>query len=753
MKYLKVVLSILYVLVIVCMGGATIIEKYNGTEYASDHVYGAWWFTVLWTLLAAAAIFYFVRMKVRRPSLVVLHLSFIVILAGALLTHVTSRRGMVHLRKGEVVETYLVPDKQRGMAERLLPFKIRLDDFKIKYHDGTKSEQDYESRFTIIDGGQEHQAVVSMNKIYSYRSVRLYQSSYDRDLFGSVLSLNSDPYGIPVTYTGYALLFFSLIWMLFDPRGAYRRVLRSDVFRRGALVVTALVAFSSLSSAAPVLPKETAETFGRLNILYNGRICPLQTFAIDFTKKLYGKDSYDGYTAEQVLTGFIFYGDEWGKEPIIKVKRGDMREALQLPEYCSVNTFFNNLMGGYIIGPYVQEYYGGQQDGFHKQVADVDSKLMMVMDLRRGTLLKVFPFTSDGVTTWYSPSDNITDSHIDQAHRQYMKQVFSLINQEVAEGDFAHVNDIVDKMCKYQAVNAGTSLPSEASVKAERIYNKVPFATILFMLNLTMALLMAAGFIRSLSPSKANAAAGDKRRCSWLTAVGASVMSLSFLALTACLALRWVISGTVPMSNGYETMLFMAWLIMLLSLLLCHRFRVILTFGFLMSGFFLLVSHISQMDPQITPIMPVLNSPLLSIHVSIIMMSFALLSLTFICGVTALLIRLIRGRNGQDVDSQLSSLRLLSDVFLYPAMTLLGLGIFIGAIWANVSWGTYWSWDAKEVWGLITFMVYAVSLHRASLPFLRRPVGYHVFMTLAFLTILMTYFGVNYFLGGMHSYA
>ena len=221
-----------------------------------------------------------------------------------------------------------------------------------------------------------------------------------------------------------------------------------------------------------------------------------------------------------------------------------------------------------------------------------------------------------------------------------------------------------------------------------------------------------------------------------------AVLALSFLALTVCLALRWIISGTIPMSNGYETMLLMAWMIMLVSFIVCRRFRIILCFGFLMSGFFLLVSHLGQMDPQIGHVMPVLNSPLLAIHVSIIMMSYALISLTFICGVTALL-----------ASSQREPLALLSRLFLYPALTTMGLGIFTGAIWANISWGNYWSWDPKETWALITFMVYAVVVHTQSLPLFRRPLAYHLYMTLAFLSLLMTYFGVNYFLGGMHSYA
>jgi len=248
-----------------------------------------------------------------------------------------------------------------------------------------------------------------------------------------------------------------------------------------------------------------------------------------------------------------------------------------------------------------------------------------------------------------------------------------------------------------------------------------------------------------------NGSIGKTAKVANVAGVAVSVVSLA--ALTACLALRWVAGGRVPMANGYETMLVMAWSVMLLSLVVCRRFRIIVPFGLLMSGFFLLVSHINYMNPQITHVMPVLQSPLLSVHVSVIMMSFALLSLTFVCGVTALLLRLIRGRNAPGIDVQTDSLALLSRLLLYPAVALLAVGVFVGAVWANVSWGTYWSWDAKEVWGLVTLLVYAVAVHEASLPFLRRPVGFHLFMVLAFLTIIMTYFGVNYFLGGMHSYA
>lgn len=737
------------------MAAATFVEKFRGTEFVHASVYGSWWFVGLWAVLALLAVAYFVGRRVRRASVVLLHLSFAVILIGALLTHVTSWQGAVRLRVGETVSTYYENVPGGNVVERKLPFELRLESFDVKYHDGTRAEADYVSRFTITDGGATQRAEVSMNNVWKYRSVRFYQSSYDPDMRGSILALNSDPWGIPVTYAGYALLFLSLVWLLVDPKGAFRRLFKSDMMRRGVLSVMAVCAMSQAAGAANTLPRETADRLGRLNILYNDRVCPLQTFAVDFTKKLCGSARYGDYTPEQVLAGFIFYGDEWSAEPIIRVKNGPLRDALQLPGRCSVNTFFNQVMGGYILGPYLNEYYHGHNDKFHKQVADIDDRLMMVMELRRGTLLRVFPFTSGGKTTWYSPTENITDTLVDEAHRKYMQNVFSLIYGEVLAGSYGNVDKILDKMLKYQQLNGGSSLPSAAQVKAERIYNAIPFATILFMVNLTLGVvLLIIGLIRLIRPVKPDKPdRPDKALLRAVPVVGGALLGLSLLALTACIALRWIVGGRVPMANGYETMLLMAWFVMVLALVAARRFRIALPFGFLMSGFFLLVSHINQMDPQITHIMPVLSSPLLSVHVSVIMMSFALLSLTFICGLTAIILRLVRGRNAVELDGQLDSLALLSRLLLYPALALLGVGIFVGAIWANVSWGAYWSWDAKEVWGLITLMVYAVAAHAASVPFLRRSMGYHIFMTLAFLTIVMTYFGVNYFLGGMHSYA
>lgn len=673
----KKLICTLYIIIVVSMAAATIVEKNHGTDYAHQTVYGSWWFVALWTALTVLGIFYILKSRVKSVSTLLLHLSLVVILAGAFLTHTTAENGMIHLRKGEPTKIYYTQKERKE-----LPFAVRLDRFETTYYAGTQAAADYQSSITVIDGRDRVSGNISMNNIFSYRSYRFYQASYDDDGNGSILAINTDPYGIPVTYTGYGMLFLSLIWLLLDPKGSYRKVLRHPLLRRGALLIALLLSFGQTSQAQPSLPEPTAEKFGQLCILYNDRICPVQTYALDFCKKIYGSRTYNGMTAEQVLTGWIFYGDEWEMD----------------------------LMRN------------------HQEAADDNMKLQLVMELRSGLSLMVLPYTDSSSTTWYAPADCLP-----QSMEKNMRGVFPQINAGIQAKDFRRVEEILTKMRRYQEVYSGNTLPSSAQYRAERINNSIPFATVLFIVNLMLGFIALLYTIYRLT---------RQRTVKALDRMLSALFCLSFLALTFALVLRWIISGNVPLTNGYETMLSLAWLVQLTALCLHRRLRILLVFGLLLSGFFLLVSHLNQMDPAIGQMMPVLDSPLLSLHVSTIMISYALLSLTFVCAVVALCLR-----------SHAEELQVLSLLFLYPAVVTLAIGIFIGAIWANVSWGTYWSWDPKETWALITLMLYTVVLHTQSLPLFRRPVPYHIYMLLAFLSLAMTYFGVNYFLSGMHSYA
>ena len=722
----KRLLEIVYILIIAIMAIGTVIGKYTNLDYVSDNIFGSWWFCLLWAIGIAAGIVYFIKRKMHRPIIVLLHLSFVVILLGALLTHLTAHKGMLHLRQGKVVNTYITKDGN----EAQLPFSISLDRFNITYHAGNMAAMDYASVITIIKGERKEEYQVSMNKIYSGYGTRLYQSSFEEDMKGSYLAVNTDPYGIPVTYTGYALLFFGLIAMLIEPKGNFRRLLRTNISK---VIIPLFLLFAGTLSinAQPSLTRETADEFGKVLIVYNGRICPMQTYAIDFTKKLYGKKNYKDFTPCQVLTGFMFWGKEWMREPILKMKGSELREKLGLDEYISPISLFGQQ--GYILGPYLQDAQHQQDDAVAKQLLDTDDKMMLLMDLMQGKTLKIFPYTSNkGNIDWFAPTDRMPEA-MPKAQQQYIHTILSLARQLANQGNTGMLNELAQKLQKYQYTYGGNTIPSPTEIKAENIYNAFPFATILFIVNLTLGMLSVIFLTK-------------RKTYRFFT----YLMGLSWLILTFTLALRWIINGTIPIANGYETMLLLAWLIMIVSILTTHKMQLMTTFGLLMSGFMLLVSYLGEMDPSITPRMPVLNSPLLSIHVSIIMISYALLSLTFISAIAYFCTCRSKKASIIQINRQLTN---LSQIFLYPAITTLGLGIFIGAIWANISWGTYWGWDPKETWALITLMIYAIPLHTASLQALRQPRQYHLFMLVAFLSILMTYFGVNYILGGMHSYA
>lgn len=724
-------LEIIYVLLIVVMAAATVIENVKGTLFVQQSVYGSWWFMTLWALLAALAIVYILKRHVHRWNILLLHAAMVVMLLGALLTHLTAYQGIVHLRGDQPSNEVEQMTSMTETTRRTLPFYVRLDRFEKLNHAGTDAAADYVTRFVIMDGPRSVHAQVSMNKIYHYRGIRFYQASYDTDNQGSYLSVNSDPWGIPVTYTGYALFFVALLWLLVDPKGTFRSLCRelaaSDSFGN-ALGIILLLSLSLPVKAQTTIPEKTADRFGHLLINYNERICPVQTFALDFTQKLYGRRSYEGRSAEQVLFSWIFYPQEWNNEPFIRVKNKEMRRQFGLPDHASVNAFFRN--GSYILGPALVEYGQGNNDTFHKACADIDGKLALVMQLRQGDPLSLFPYTfHDGTTQWFSPFEKYP-KRLPRREILFFRNVFPLIYGQLLQGNNGTVDEILMKIGEYQQKEGGKSLPSRLAYRAEIIYNACPLATVLFVVNLTLGIL---GIILVFW-----------NRFSFLPLK--ILLGLSFAALTFLLALRWIITGNIPMGNGYETMLSVAWMTQLATLIyiICTRkgSGLMTAFAFLLSGFFLLVSHLSMMDPAMGPLVPVLNSPLLSIHVSFMMMSYALLALTFLCGVMGLLSKRRAG-----------PLQLLSRIFLYPAIVTLGIGIFLGAVWANVSWGNYWSWDPKETWALITFMIYAVALHTQSLPWLKLPHHYHLLMIFAFLSIVMTYFGVNYFLSGMHSYA
>lgn len=647
-KILKYIIIALYSAILAAMAAATFFTQ----DIADKNVYTAVWFSGLWAVLTAVSAVVFVKKLAKKLPVILFHFSLVIILAGALATKISGKEGYLHLRSGESADFFVLKE---NMFKENLGFEMRLDSFLIRNYQGTQMPQDYVSFVNI--GGENAQ--ISMNKIYKKNGYRFYQTSFDEDGLGTLLSVNYDPVGTPLTYFGYILFALSGLWLFFTKSAEFRRLLQHPLLKKGGLFLALVfIGFNANSQERklPTISYDESDQVSEKQIVYNGRIAPFNTMARDFVQKIYGKPSYYSLTAEQVVCGWLYRPEVWKDEKMILIKDKNLQKQLGVEKFASFADFFDE-----------NENYRLNTFEPTKAVREIDEKIGLILMLTSG---KLFEETSVKI--------------------------------------------------------------SESKIKAEIIYNRINFAKILFMINLTIGFLAFAVIVLSKNISEK------------FFAVLRIALLVSLIFDVCGYVLRWYVSGRVPMGNGYETMLFMSLIIMLLALAFGKKIKILTPFGFLISGFTLLVAWLGQKNPQITPLMPVLNSPILSAHVSTIMIAYSLLSFTFFSGIFSLLVR----------DSEKTSqLAVLSRIMLYPAEILLGIGIFLGAVWANISWGRYWSWDPKETWALITFMVYALPFHSKSLIIFYDDKKLHKYLIFAFLTVLMTYFGVNYFLGGMHSYA
>ena len=659
--------------VVIVMAIATIVEKIHGTTFVSTKIYSTWWFSTIWGILAIASIARIITSGMQKTlTVLTLHISFVVILAGALTTHLTSKKGYLHLRCGETARLYTEQSSNGDMQTATLPFSVKLNDFNIKNYEGTTTHSDYASHLTFSTDEGSTDETVSMNNIAVVEGYRFYQTSFDRDMKGSILTVTYDPYGTGITYIGYGLLIVSAILLLVlrTPRikQLYRQLNGSRVLVIGCLVLAAATSFAK----TPVVAREDAEKAERKLIVYNGRICPLNTLAHDFCLKITGKTSYKGLSAEQLLLSLPMAPEEWSEKQLLKIKNKTLKERLGInSDLARIKDFYES-DGRYKLDILLNEQMNKAEDEQDKKLVrsiyDVDEQISLVNAAVTGKLIEPYK---------------------------------------------------------------GNNPPSETRISAEILYNQLPLTVVgAFMILTGILIIVIAEIIRKKG-----------------FAVKLGILLIISAFQLAVFILRWYISGNIPLSNGYETMAFVSLSTSLLTLSAIWMLRkqtfvcnTVTIGGLMIAGLTLLVAHLSEMSPQITSLMPVLHSPWLTTHVSLIMISYSLFAFMAVIA-------------GVDLVKKDARLDALNRLMLYPAEIFLTIGIFLGAIWANQSWGTYWSWDPKEVWALISMLIYCVPLHVGSLPLMRKAKVHDIYLIIAFLSILMTYFGVNYLLGGMHSYA
>lgn len=675
--------------IILALMAATVVEKVSDSPTAFSLIYHNPVVFILWATAAIAGICLLVsRGTAGRFWTLLMHLSFVLILAGALVTHIFGEEGRVRLPRGESVSTWMLADG----SSRELPCPIMLEEFETQYYPGSTAPSDYRSR--ILAGDRHFE--ISMNHIARIGGYRFFQYGFDGEC--SILSINHDPWGIGITYTGYLLLLISLIGFFFQRDTVFRRTLKKLAQKGAFLSVLMLPLLFSPDASAQThpkaLPKDVAASFGELYVYYNDRICPFETMARDYTLKAYGKAHWEEYDACQVVTGWLFYYDWWQNVPfkLKESERGTAKEA-------------------------EKEYLRGS--------------------VASGDAWRLYPLAdSSGTVRWYHSNEMLPQDVIDDYERWvFIRKVMDVVEESVREEDWDEVKRIVGKIRDYQVNVAAQFLPSPAKVRAEKIYNRISRPTVPFMASITLGLLLFILMGISLG--------GGKSLPRPVVRVSAALGALLLLYLTLVLGLRWYVSGHAPFAGSYCVMMLMAWISALTMCLLWKRFPPVLPMGFILSGFTMLMASMAGANPQITQLMPVLQSPLLSVHVLSMMLSYTVLGLVALNGILGLTVP-------EDASARLRDISLL---LLYPAVFLLICGTFLGAVWANISWGNYWSWDPKETWALVTFLVYSFALHGSELKAFQRPRFFHLFCIVAFLCVLITYFGVNLVLGGMHAYA
>lgn len=703
------------IIITLALISATVVEKVCGSEAATLYCYHSPWMVALWTICAATALISVMTMRrAMTAGVLSLHLSLLLILAGAAVTHFTGEHGHITLHPHTPVSSFSLSDGTTCP----LPFTITLTDCGIEYYPGTRSPRDYYSvvATTYADATATTSHRISMNRTLDLHGYRFCQSGLGGD--SSTLSVNHDPWGIGITFAGYGLLFLSMTVALFERNGRFRRNLRR--LATGPLMLLCLAALpaNAAETTPTTLQRPLAKTFGTLYISDNGRIEPLQTFARDFCMTVCGKDSYKGLSPEQVLTGWIFYYDKWKHEPMICLRSDLARKAMGGERYVSLAQL-------YAGGEYRLEKLLRDNPDDRKLVAD-DNRVALITTVCTGSALRTIPLKEpDGTTVWYSWADRLPATCA-QDDAQEVANTLSQIYYDVNHGQFRHANGQLKHFISLQQSLAGDALPSPEAIRAERLYNTTFYPLLSAVFTFVTGILALSVYLY------------DRRKA--LPAVKAAVWA-AFAYTTYIIILRWIAGGHIPLATGYETMLALAWIALAISLWCGRRIAVMLPLGVIVAGAALLVAMMGSKNPTMGPLMPVLASRLLSLHVMLVITSYSLLGIIALAAAIGLASVPRRQR-----------MSVVCVTLLIPALFLLGAGIFTGAVWANQSWGRYWGWDPKETWALITFIIYALPLHDGVFRRFRCQRYMLAYLLLAFLSVLMTYLGVNYLMSGLHSY-
>ncbi|MFO7843827.1 MAG: c-type cytochrome biogenesis protein CcsB [Bacteroidales bacterium] len=638
-----------------------------------------------------------------------------------------------------------------------LPFSIKLKEFILERYPGSSSPSSYKSNVVLIDKDNNTRLPYSiyMNHILKYKGWRFYQSSYDNDEKGTIVSVNKDRAGMMVTYAGYFSLFLFIILSMLNKNSLFRTV-NPDFFRSGITKTLLLVFIFSLFGRTTfsqenkmIVEKPIANEFGKILVQdQKGRTKPLYTLSHDILRKLTRKTEVGNYSPMQVFLGLYFDFEHWQHYPLIQNTNTGVKQVTGIfSDYLAFADVVDINKNSYKLRPYVDKAYSkpaNARNKFDKEIIKIDERLNICFMIYNGDFLKIFP-VNDSLKRWFNPQ-NVYQVISDKEDSAFVRNIIPYIRAEAEAQNMEKVKEMIGDIQKYQQQKAQYDLPTELQVKAEIFYHKAKIYEKLFPFYLTVGVVLLFFLIYLVIT--------HKKYPEYLGKIFKLLLLAGFLFHTLGLAIRWYVSGHAPMSNGYETMIFISWVTLLAGFIFSRRSLFVLAATAVLGGFTLLVAHLSFMDPEITNLVPVLQSYWLTLHVSIITSSYGFLGLGAIIGIIVLILYvLLSHQNKKEILATIEELTVINYKSLTIGLYLLTIGTFLGAIWANESWGRYWGWDPKETWSLITIIVYSFIIHSKNIVGLRGFFAFNTMTLFGFSSVLMTYFGVNYYLSGLHSYA
>jgi cytochrome c-type biogenesis protein CcsB len=651
-----------------------------------------------------------------------------------------------------------------------LPFGLELVKFDLERYPGSMTPSSYASDVVLIDKaeGIREPHRIYMNHVLDHRGYRFFQSSYDTDENGTILSVNHDPGTLP-TYLGYLLLTIGMLWSLFAPNGRFQQLLKgARKLQHGAVTLAAVIllgfAGAPLYAQSPDTDSKTigilkkydkvhAQKFGSLVVQdHQGRMKPIDTLAYEVVAKITGKTSVLGLDPNQIMLGMITQPQAHQSVPFIKIGHPKIALKLGLSEKTKMARFsdFFEKQNGYKLFKEVSEATRKKtldQSQYDKELIKIDERVNVAYMVYMGTLLNIYPKPNDHNNKWLSPVEAIDSfpGKESQMVQLIMQSYFQSIGEGIDTGNWSKADEALDIISKYQNFYGSEVIPSPSHIEMEIDYNRLGLfgRLVPFYLFVGLVLLILA-FVHVLRPGFS---------MKWVMRIALTLLVIGFAVHIMGLGMRWYVSGHAPWSNAYESIVFIAASTVMAGLLLAKESPIALAGTALLAGLTMAVAHMSFINPEITNLVPVLKSYWLMIHVATIISGDGFLGLGSVLSLFVLILFALRKGEHANIDRSIKELTKLAEMSLIIGLILMTVGNFLGGVWANESWGRYWGWDPKETWAAVTILIYAAVLHLRFIPALKSIYLFNVASTWAYSTVLMTYFGVNYYLSGLHSYA